>query len=525
LSTERQVPRGSTRSDLVVTLERPLPSTLPVGAGTAVFCLGTCFHRHERVVDLKIVVDGMRYRTAAFGMPRPDVARAMRDPGHSYRSGFWATVPIEARSGPTTIELEVAVRLEDQLELVAPLGQIEVVERDRPPCLEATPGRLDPGLIAICMATFEPEMHLFREQIDSLRSQIDDRWVCLISDDSSSPRHFEGIERVVGADRRFVISRSEKRHGFYRNFERALEMVPAEAEFVALCDQDDRWHPDKLQALREALGTAQLVYSDQRLVDIEGRVLRNTLWHGRRNNSSNLASMLVANTITGAAMLFRRELAEMALPFPDTPGFQFHDHWLAVVALATGKVAYVNRPLYDYVQHRGAVFGDVTQGSKAPKHRGGPQRASMRHLRAVFAGWRAAYFYGFLAREVQAQTVLVRCSTTLTPDKRRTLRRFVASASSPIAFAWLATRPLRALAGRTETLGSETQLACGILWRQLVALLARMPIGRMEDASFPAPGSFNQKRLRRWRARLKSHAGTEHCCSLTLEGADRRSGH
>ena len=77
--------------------------------------------------------------------------------------------------------------------------------------------------------------------------------------------------------------------------------------------------------LRAALGGAMLVYSDQRLVDADGRVLRDTLWEGRRNNHTDLASLLVANTITGAAMLFRREVAELALPFPDAPGVQFHD--------------------------------------------------------------------------------------------------------------------------------------------------------------------------------------------------------
>ena len=97
-------------------------------------------------------------------------------------------------------------------------------------------------------------------------------------------------------------------------------MLPAEAELVALCDQDDRWYPEKLAMLRGALGGAQLVYSDQRLVDRDGRVLRETMWEGRRNNHTNLASLLVANTITGAATLFRRELAELALPFPEAPG-------------------------------------------------------------------------------------------------------------------------------------------------------------------------------------------------------------
>ena len=59
--------------------------------------------------------------------------------------------------------------------------------------------------------------------------------------------------------------------GFYRNFERALGMVPAEAELIALSDQDDRWYPDKLSSLRAALGGSRLAYSDARLVDREGR--------------------------------------------------------------------------------------------------------------------------------------------------------------------------------------------------------------------------------------------------------------
>ena len=114
-------------------------------------------------------------------------------------------------------------------------------------------------------------------------------------------------------------------------------LAPAHVEAVALCDQDDRWHPEKLQRLRAALGPAQLAFCDLRLVDADGRVLRDTLWQGRRNNHTDLASLLVANSIPGAAMLFRRALIDLALPFPDPPGVAFHDHWLALVALASGR--------------------------------------------------------------------------------------------------------------------------------------------------------------------------------------------
>ena len=167
-------------------------------------------------------------------------------------------------------------------------------------------------------------------------------------------------------------------------------MVPAEAELIAVCDQDDRWHPDKLSTLRGALADgdrgALLAYSDQRLVDHHGVVLRETLRRGMRNNYDNLCSMLVANTITGAAT---RGRSSCSMVFPVTPGFQFHDHGLARASLAAGPIAYVERPLYDHVKNPRAVFGDATHGL--------PRTAARVPARA-----RAAYFHGYLAREAPA---------------------------------------------------------------------------------------------------------------------------
>jgi glycosyltransferase involved in cell wall biosynthesis len=460
---------------LNVHLESPLPAALPVGSATAIFCAGSAHHPDDEVRALAIVVDGVSHPAAALGMPRPDLPDA-------YRSGFWGTVPIAAHAGPGAVELEADVELARGGRVRAPLGRIEVVEAPVAPRRDAPP-----GAIAVCLATFEPDPALFRVQIESLRAQTDERWICLLSDDCSDPAHFERIAETIGSDPRFVVSRSARRLGFYRNFERALRMVPAGFELVALCDQDDRWYPEKLATLRRALGGARLVYSDQRLVDAGGKVLRETMWKGRRNNHTSLASLLVANSITGAATLFRRNVMELALPFPDTPGLQFHDHWLGLVALAAGDIAYVDEPLYDYVQHRGAVFGDVDEHAE-PARRAGSR------------GWRAAYFCGYLAREVQARVLLARGGARLAGPKRRALERFVAAGRSPAAFAWLALRPLRMLVGRNETLGSETELAQGIAWKWLIGLRARRSRTTL-DASFPDPLDFEQKRLRRWRAR------------------------
>lgn len=494
---------------LEVVLDWGPPSSLPEGRGVAMFCLGRCFHLDEPVDDVALVVDGVRHAPSAVGMPRPDVFRA-RDPavdplGHSLPSAFWTIIPLLARR-PGPIRVELAARLSDGRELSAPIASIEVLTPEPPPPLTARPETDGPGLVAVCMATYEPDPDLFRVQVDSLRAQTDRRWICLVSDDASCPERFEQVREIIGGDPRFSLSRAEERGGHYHNFERALGMVPLEAELVALCDQDDRWYPDKLESLRRGLGDALLVYSDQRLVDDRGRVVRPTMWKGRRNNFDNLASMLIANTITGAAALFRRELAELALPFPQGPGVQFHDHWLGFAALAAGDVAYVDRPLYDYVQHSAAVFGEVARPAAEESGPLPPARPtpSARAL-ALVARSRSAYFSGYLLRAVQAQTALVRFPERLTPSKRRTLERFLACGKSPLAWCWLALRPLRELAGRNETLGTEAGLAGGILWKALIAARARRGPRSLRlrgDATAPDPGEYQQKRLRRWRARV-----------------------
>jgi hypothetical protein len=477
---------------LRVAIEYPLPDKLTAGRATALFIYGHCFDVRCRVTGFELLVGGRRHRPDAWRMPRLDLLRWLQqigeDPnGHSYRSGWWCSVAIPSGEAVGRIRLAAVVGLDDGTEVTAELGELEFAV-DPAQARPATPP-LPKGTIAVCMATFEPEPALFAAQVQSLREQHDERWVCVISDGGSHRDRLAEMRSVLAGDQRFVLSASERRLDPYHNFERALALAPAGAEYVALSDQDDRWYPDKLGSLRAALGTAALVYSDMRMVSAGGRVIRDSFWTGRRHDRTNLASLLVANVATGAAMLFRRTLLERALPFPDVPGAPFHDHWLALTALAEGTLAYVDRALYDYVQHDAGVHGAITQTPAAP-HRQGSH------------GWRDAYFGGYVQRKLQAQTLLARQAEALDTRKRRALELMIDAERSPVAFAWLALRPLRRLWGRDETLGGEVALACGIVWRRLVAAAAgrERPGSRPWDASFPDPPEFEQRRLRRWRA-------------------------
>ena len=51
-------------------------------------------------------------------------------------------------------------------------------------------------------------------------------------------------------------------------------------------------------------GGAQLVYSDARVVSPDGELIHGSYWSERRNNYKNFGSLLLANSVTGAASLF-----------------------------------------------------------------------------------------------------------------------------------------------------------------------------------------------------------------------------
>ena len=476
---------GVADSQLDVRVQTEFPGCLPAGSRTAIFVLGSCFHRRLRVRDIELVVGGGATEATAQGMPRLDRYRALPD-AHSYRSGFWAIVPVEA---PPAGEIEVAVRatLADGTTAVAPVGRIPVSDLPsmEPEAIARAEG--SGARVAIAMATFDPDPELFRNQVESIRAQTIDDWICVVSDDCTPPPAFERMCAVLDGDRRFVLSRSGRRLGFYKNFERALALVRSSTPYVALADQDDRWYPKKLQTLLDSLGDAQLVYSDQRVVDTGGRVVAEGYWTDqRRNNYTNLASLLIANTVTGAASLFRRELLDVALPFPEPPGDQFHDHWLGLVALSTGRIAYVDRPLYDYVQHENAALGHIA--ANVGVNRGVFVSRLLRgRWKGLFSGWRAAYFLAYCRLRLLAEVLLMRCGDAMDARSRRTLRRFARSERSPVGFAWIAARSARRWFGRTETMGAERLLVQGILWRHLVTALVagrRRPSRRLPvDAS------------------------------------------
>ena len=407
----------------------------------------------------------------------------------SFRSAFWGIAPLRMPSAGA-LEVVLAVELSDGSSREVRVGEVPVVPPPEEDGALADLARARKARIGIAMATFEPRIDLFRAQIESIRAQTEEDWVCIISDDCSAPSRFERMREVISGDERFILRRAAKRAGFYRNFERALELMPRGLSYVALADQDDRWDPDKLKVLTGGIGDAELVYSDQRVMDEEGRVLAPSYWTERRNNYDNLPSLLLANTVTGAASLFRRDLLDRALPFPDTPGTQYHDHWLALVALAGGRIAFVDRPLYDYIQHGSAALGHAAASApSAPGVREIVRRLRRRRGLPQIVASRTGYFFDLMRLQLVAQVLLMRCGQRMRRRDRRALRRLLRVERSPLSLAWLALRPARHLGGRSVTLGAERLMIQAVAWRHAMRALSagrsRPRASSTYDASLP----------------------------------------
>src|SRR3954453_8423935 len=238
--------RAAEEGPLRVSPMTPFPDSGAGGGGTGLLLDGNCSHPSGPLERLWVAVGDREVEALGWGMPR----RGLSDGDY-----WWGIVPIEPVAEPRDEWVPLRARLASGHEAVSRLGTIgllptlsmaaaeESAEASQSAC-DAVGGAEGP-VVAIAMATFEPPIELFQRQIDSIRQQTHRNWICVISDAAASPGRVGEMREVLADDPRFVLSLAPERLGFYHNFERALSMVPRRADPVALCDQDDRWHPDK----------------------------------------------------------------------------------------------------------------------------------------------------------------------------------------------------------------------------------------------------------------------------------------
>jgi len=326
----------------------------------------------SRVREIQVRVGGRCFTSKNIGLHRPDVQKDHFPENRSFHavfSGFSIPVILDPVQSREDSDISLDCIFLDGSRLQRDIGTVSVTPWQEAEYLPEIPPHIDrDNLLVICLATYNPSPGPFKRQIDSIIGQQYRNWICLICDDNSSESCKAGLKAAIQDDPRFLLIENDSNVGFYRNFERCLELVPRSARYVALSDQDDIWYPDKLSKCLEAFNDrTMLVYCDMNIVDKDRNVLSDTYWKNRKNyyRSEDIDLLTLANTVTGAASVFKRELLDLALPFPPRYGDVFHDQWLAILAAGNGGIEYVDRPLYEYVQYGDNVIGHTDFGRQS----------------------------------------------------------------------------------------------------------------------------------------------------------------
>ncbi|MEE7476276.1 glycosyltransferase [Methylobacterium hispanicum] len=347
--------RQSSVPEVHAVIEGHIPREVSRGANFTFIVHGFAVSPHGRIKHVELSV-GETSTTEPFqGYPRPDVeVGTLVNPADQLCSGFsliWSGRLDQIGIVPVRLSFTVYNGKE-----ISPSASVQVGEIVVPrPTMRHLRG--SPPLVTIAMATFDPDHERFEQQIQSIRDQTLSDWRLLISDESRSAAARERIAQLAESDARIEV-RHGRRVGVVGNFERAVYMADLRAPYLAFSDQDDVWYREKLEILVRTLdaGGPDLAYGDMRIVNEKGEVLSNSFFSWRRRHTHTVDALLTANVVPGAALVVRSDLIRPSLPFPNFTGL-IHDMWIALSAARRGGIAFVDRPLQDYVQHDSNVIG------------------------------------------------------------------------------------------------------------------------------------------------------------------------
>jgi len=99
-------------------------------------------------------------------------------------------------------------------------------------------------LISIITPTYN-SLQFIKETIHSILIQTYQNWELLITDDCSTDGTWELLQKYQKQDERIKIFRLKKNFG--PGVARNNSIKHAQGRFIAFCDSDDQWKPDKLE--------------------------------------------------------------------------------------------------------------------------------------------------------------------------------------------------------------------------------------------------------------------------------------
>ena len=213
--------------------------------------------------------------------------------------------------------------------------------------------------VIVLLSSYNGEKYI-REQLDSLLAQQLQPYRIIIRDDGSSDGTIKILEEYSTKYKHISYYTGENLKPA-KSFWNLIEKTE-EADYYALCDQDDVWCVDKVRLFTKAMeATAKdLYFSDGYVVDADLTRRKYSLWDTldfsvEQLEMHNVFDILLKHcVVTGSAMAVSRQLINSIDVVPD--GW-LHDGWLAMAAAVRDSIEPIDCKTYLYRQHGSNAVG------------------------------------------------------------------------------------------------------------------------------------------------------------------------
>lgn len=186
----------------------------------------------------------------------------------------------------------------------------------------------------------------------------------VVVDDASSDRTTDIVESFARSAPFLVVNkRSDVRRGPHTRFREAASAC--RAEYIAWCDQDDVWHPSKIEscmAIVESTPDVALVLHSGNVVAADGGRTGRRVPHFRRFQILEPLRSNPRYSSPGFAQVFRRDLLSLTeglacLSSPTNPHGLAHDELTHFLAFVCGRTVVLPDALVDWRRHGNNLSG------------------------------------------------------------------------------------------------------------------------------------------------------------------------
>ncbi len=199
-------------------------------------------------------------------------------------------------------------------------------------------------MISVCIATYNGG-DMLKTQLESIVNQLSTDDEVILSEDGDIEATKELAANIPYPNIK-IIEGAKVKSPIY-NFEKCISH--AHGDYIFLADQDDKWLPNKVEVMMQALHEYDCVCSDCIVTDGDYNIINDSFFSMIGMKQGKYFNLLKRNCYLGCCMAFKRKILEKALPFPKK--LPMHDIWIGNIAAFFYSITFINDKLILFRRH------------------------------------------------------------------------------------------------------------------------------------------------------------------------------